>query len=146
MLLLTLAGGPLQGPGGASVLNLFLVAGWLFLVWRLRQAYVNEFRLGLEKRTLIVASSDLLGSEVDLTRLARELAVAHEQLEYLTRVKRIPARQIHVIHNGIDPAPYRLPEAAREAAREIVAELRGLLDELARETGTTIDASHSRIV
>jgi len=63
LLLLTLAGGPLQGPGGASVLNLFLIAGWLFLVWRLRQAYVNEFRLGLEKRTLIVASSDLLGSE-----------------------------------------------------------------------------------
>ncbi|MGH7596611.1 MAG: hypothetical protein ACREOI_09675 [bacterium] len=63
VLLLTLADGPLQGPGGASVLNLFFVAVWLFLVWRLRQAYVNEFRLGLEKRTLIVASSDLLGSE-----------------------------------------------------------------------------------
>jgi AAA family ATP:ADP antiporter len=63
VLLLTLADGPLQGPGGASVLNLFFVAVWLFLIWRLRQAYVNEFRLGLEKRTLIVASSDLLGSE-----------------------------------------------------------------------------------
>jgi AAA family ATP:ADP antiporter len=63
LLLLTLTGGPLQGAGGASVLNLILVAGWLFLVWRVRQAYVNEFRLGLEKRTLIVASSDLLGSE-----------------------------------------------------------------------------------
>jgi AAA family ATP:ADP antiporter len=63
VLLLTLADGPLKGPGGASVLNLFFVAVWLFLVWRLRRAYVNEFRLGLEKRTLIVASSDLLGSE-----------------------------------------------------------------------------------
>jgi AAA family ATP:ADP antiporter len=63
LLLLTLAGGPLKGPRGASVLSLFLVAYWLFLVWRLRQAYVNEFRLGLEKRTLIAASSDLLGNE-----------------------------------------------------------------------------------
>jgi AAA family ATP:ADP antiporter len=63
LLLLMLADGPLKGAGGASLLNLFFVAGWLFLVWRLRKAYVNEFRLGLEKRTLIVASSDLLGSE-----------------------------------------------------------------------------------
>jgi len=63
LLLLTLAGGPLKGPGGASILNLVLVAYWLFLVWRLRKAYLNEFRIGLEKRTLIVPSSDLLGSE-----------------------------------------------------------------------------------
>jgi AAA family ATP:ADP antiporter len=63
LLLLMLATGPLKGPRGASVLNLFLIAGWLFVVWRMRQAYVNEFRLGLEKRTLIIASSDLLGSE-----------------------------------------------------------------------------------
>jgi ATP/ADP translocase/HEAT repeat protein len=63
LLLLTLAGGPLKGPAGASALIVALVLYWLFIVWRLRRAYVNEFRLGLEKRTLIVPSSDLLGSE-----------------------------------------------------------------------------------
>ncbi|MDZ7343061.1 MAG: HEAT repeat domain-containing protein [candidate division KSB1 bacterium] len=63
LMLLILASGPLKGPRGASLLNLFLVVAWLFVVWRMRQAYVNELRLGLEKRTLIVASSDLLGSE-----------------------------------------------------------------------------------
>lgn len=63
LLLLLLAGGPLRGPRGASVLTFVLVIFWLLLIWRLRKAYVNEFRLGLEKRTLLVSSSDLLSGE-----------------------------------------------------------------------------------
>lgn len=61
LLLLTL--GPLKGAGGVSLLTLVLVALWLLLIWRLRKAYVNEFRLGLEKRTLLMPSSNLLSEE-----------------------------------------------------------------------------------
>jgi len=63
LLLLWLATWPLPRIKGASIVNIVLVALWILLIWRLRKAYLNEFRLGLEKRTLIVPSSDLLGSE-----------------------------------------------------------------------------------
>ena len=43
------------------------------------------------------------------------VAVAAGQLDYLQRVKHIPAARIHVIRNGIDPAPYTFPAAERAA-------------------------------
>jgi glycosyltransferase involved in cell wall biosynthesis len=52
------------------------------------------------------------------------VAVAAGQLDYLQRVKHIPASRIHVIRNGIDPAPYMFPAAERAAlAARVRAEL-----------------------
>ena len=56
------------------------------------------------------------------------VAAAHGQVEYLTRVKRIPAPRVHVIHNGIDTGAYDLG-AERDAIRKRVrAELGIALD------------------
>lgn len=52
------------------------------------------------------------------------VAVARGQLEYLTRVKRIPAARIHVIHNGIDTAAYDLGTARGAVRARVRAELR----------------------
>jgi glycosyltransferase involved in cell wall biosynthesis len=45
------------------------------------------------------------------------IAVAEGQRPYLLREKRIPAAKIRVIHNGIDPAPYRIA-GTRESVRD----------------------------
>ena len=57
-------------------------------------------------------------------RAAAWVAVASGQLDYLQRVKHIPAARIHVIRNGIDPAPYTFLAAERAAhAASVRAEL-----------------------
>lgn len=51
------------------------------------------------------------------------VAVARGQVEYLTRVKRIPESRIHVIHNGIDTQAYDLGAERRDVRARVRAEL-----------------------
>ncbi len=89
LLLLLLAGGPLQGPSGASVLTIGLVLLWLLLIWRLRDAYLNEFREGLEKRTLLVPSSHLLGSEAASRTIIMESSHSRDERMILNAMSQV---------------------------------------------------------
>jgi len=56
-----------------------------------------------------------------IRRADRLLAVANMHREYLTRVEKLDAAQIEVIHNGVDTALYHPPHAEERArAREVL--------------------------
>ncbi len=66
---------------------------------------------------------DMSAARHAVNRLLRPLgtawvAVAHGQREYLTAVKGVPASRLHVIPNGIDPAPFGSAEARARVRRD----------------------------